>query len=59
MDWTSITHFLHMAGQGFYVWSAYGMARFFVSAESFMHVSRRKAALERVKKEAARAEIEA
>ena len=55
MDWTSITHFLHMDGHGFYVWSAYGLATF----ECFMHVRRRKAALDRVKKEAARAEIEA
>ncbi len=59
MDWTSITHFLDMDGHGFYVWSAYGMATFLVIVESFMHVRRRKAALDRVKKEAARAEIEA
>ena len=48
-----------MSVNGFYVCSAYGMATFLVIAESFMHVRRRKAALERVKKEAARAEIEA
>ena len=25
MDWTSLTHFLHMDGHGAYVWAAYGM----------------------------------
>ena len=34
MDWTSITHFLHMDGHGFYVWSAYGMATFLVIADA-------------------------
>lgn len=54
MDWSSITHFLHMDGHGFYVWSAYGMAVFLVICESFFLSRRRSSAADKVRKEAQR-----
>lgn len=52
MDWTSLTHFLHMDGHGAYVWAAYGMCLVLIVVELFGLRNRRSKAAQRLTREA-------
>lgn len=52
MNWTSLTHFLHMDGHGAYVWAAYGMLVVLLVIELFGLRSRRSKAAQRLIREA-------
>lgn len=52
MDWTSLTHFLHMDGHGAYVWAAYGMMVLLLLIELFGLRNRRAKAAQRLTREA-------
>lgn len=52
MDWTSISHFLHMDGHGAYVWTVYGMMVVLIIVEIFGLRSRRHKAVTRLTREA-------
>jgi heme exporter protein ccmD len=52
MDWTSISHFLHMDGHGAYVWAAYGMWVLVIANELFGLKRRRAKAAQRLIREA-------
>lgn len=52
----SLSSFFYMNGHGFYVWCAYGMMVLLIVLESFLLHKRRQQALDRVQREARRAE---
>ncbi|MBO5658585.1 MAG: heme exporter protein CcmD [Duodenibacillus sp.] len=52
MEWTSFSHFLHMDGHGFYVWTAYGMLTLMVVSELISLGRRRVKAVNRLAREA-------
>lgn len=45
MNWGSLDNFLHMGGNGLYVWGSYVMAVLLMLAEPLMAASRRRRAL--------------
>jgi heme exporter protein D len=45
MNWGSVDNFLHMGGNGLFVWGSYGMALLLMLAEPLLAASRRRRAL--------------
>ena len=45
MNWGSVDNFLHMGGNGLFVWGSYGMAVLLMLAEPLLAARRRRRAL--------------